>query len=116
MVEYHRIVYVIRLYDIVRTKDVRRTYYLYMVSASARYLGNDGRNVLEYVWSEHGLDHEDVVVALYDLHHAEIINIAVSVEVQVGDHVGGVVDGVLELGHCGCLTERSYDCLKVKVQ
>lgn len=70
-----------------------------MVVASAWNLGHDGRNILVDVRCEHCLDYEDVIVAIDNFHHTEIIHITIPVEVQIGDHVGRVVDGTLELGH-----------------
>lgn len=70
-----------------------------MVIASAWNLGNDGCNILIYIRCKHRLDNKDMVVTLNDLHHTEIIHITIPVEVQIGDHVGRVVDGTLKLGH-----------------
>lgn len=87
--------------DVFRSVYVGCAYNLYIACLGVGHLGDDGCHVLEYVGGEHGLDHEHVVAALQGLHHAEIIDISVSVQVEVAEHVGGVIDEVLELLYRG---------------
>lgn len=68
-----------------------------MVVGEAVDLRHEGRDILIDILSEDGLDQEDVGIALDGLEDTEIIHISVSVEVQVVEDVGGVVDKVFEL-------------------
>lgn len=72
-----------RLDYIVASINVWRTYDLNVVSDGAWNLGNYGGHILEIVCAKHGLDHEDVVVALLSFHHTQIIHISVTVKVKV---------------------------------
>lgn len=79
-------------------------------------LGNQGCDVLIYVRSEYGLDYKYVGPSLYGLDNPQIIDISVLVEVEIGKHVGGVVQQILEVLDCCGLGESRSDCLKVKTK
>lgn len=54
--------------------------------------------------------------AVQGLEHAKIIHISVAVEVQVGEHVLGIVQQVLELLYRPGLGECGADGLKVEIE
>ena len=54
--------------------------------------------------------------ALDGLNHAQIIDISVLIEVEVGEHVRGIVDQILEILYGGGLCESGSDCLKVEAE
>lgn len=53
-----------------------------------RYLCNNGGDILIDIGSNDGLNHEDVIVPFHCRHHPEVIDVAVPVQVEVGDHIG----------------------------
>ncbi len=87
MCEDQRPCVVHRLNDVVRTIDVRCTDDLYVGGGYGIHFRHEGGDVLINVWSENGLDHENVVPAFHCLHHAQIIDVSVAIEVKVGKHV-----------------------------
>lgn len=102
--------------DVFGTVDVGCAHNLYVAGLCVGHLCDDGGHILIYVGREDGLDHEHVVVALYGLHHTEIVHITVTVQVEVAEHVRRVVDQVLEFLHCGGLCEGCTYCLEVEVE
>lgn len=70
--------------DVVGTIDVRCTDDLKIVVVCALGLGDDCRDILEHVVCKHSLDKEQVVVPVDGLQYAEVVDPAVSVEVEVG--------------------------------
>lgn len=87
-----------------------------MVCGVAWHLGNNGGYILIYVLVKHSLYDEYMGGAVQGLEHAQIIHISVVVEVQVGEHVLGIVQQVLELLHCLGLGECGADSLKIKIE
>ena len=85
-----------RLDDIARTIDVRRTDDLYVLRSKA-HLHHDGGNILIDVGSQNRLDEQHMVAAFDGLKHAQIVDVTVVVEVEVGDHVGVRVQYHLKL-------------------
>lgn len=96
MYEYRRPGIINRLDDVVRTVDVRTAYDFHMVCGVAWHLGNNGGHILIYVLVKHSLYDEYMGGAVQGLEHAQIIHISVVVEVQVGEHVGRIVEKFLE--------------------
>ena len=76
-----------RLYDIFRSENIRISDYLYVGGSNGRNLGHDCRNVLEKVSVQYCLNQEDVRVSIYGLKNAEVVDISVSVKIQVGQHI-----------------------------
>ena len=75
-----------RLDDICGTINIRLTYNLAIGSVVA-HLHNYSGKVLEDIETQNRLQHKHMVVAVDDLHDADIIHIAVAIEVEVGNHV-----------------------------
>ncbi len=50
-------------------------------------LGDQGRNVLIHIGSQHCLDNENVGSAVHGLDDTQIIHISVLVEIEIGEHV-----------------------------
>ena len=74
--------------DIVaRTVYVRITYNLYVCACRTGYFGHESGNILINVHSQYGLDYENVVVSIYRFKYAEIIDVSVSVKVEVREHI-----------------------------
>lgn len=85
-----------RLDDVGLAVDVRSSDYLHIVFVEAGDLDDKGGHVLEDIHAKDILDHEDMRPSSDRLHNTEIVDIAVEVEVQVGEHVGRVVKQHLE--------------------
>ena len=69
--------------DIVRAVNEWRAYDFDVEISTARHLGHKGGYILEHVVSKHCLNQENVVVALDCFEDTEIIDISVTVEIQV---------------------------------
>ena len=96
------------LYDEVGTIDVRCADDLYISLGCAAVLAYQGCHILEDVGCKACLDDKHVVVALDRLHYAEVVDVAVVVQIEVGEHEGVIVEKVLELLYgirlCKCCT------------
>lgn len=88
--------------------------YLHCVVVVAWHLADYGCNVLIDIIAEHCLDHEKVGGATDNLHDAEIVDIAVAIEVEVRKHVRRVVEKILEILRTRCLSECSCHRLKIE--
>lgn len=95
-VEQRRALVEHRLDDIARTIDVRRTNDLNIRCAVA-HLHNERSYVLIDISRQHRLDEQYVSTALQGLKHAKVVNIAVVVEVEVGDDIRTGVQDLLKL-------------------
>ncbi len=114
--EYRRPGIIYRPYDVVRTVDVRAAYDFHMVCGVTRHFRNHGGHILINVLVKHSLNDEHMGGAVQGLEHAQIIHISVVVEVQVGEHVLGIVQQVLEFLHRLGLGECSADSLEVEIE
>ena len=85
-----------RLNDIVGPVYVRRTYNLYAGIAVSGDFSNERGDILIDVGGEDRLDKEHVGTPVHGLNDAQIINITVPVQIQVGNHIGRVVQQALE--------------------
>lgn len=72
-----------RTYDIIRTINERRAYDFNVELSTAWHLCNKGCDILKYVIGKHGLNQENVVVALNSFQDTEIIDISVAVKVHI---------------------------------
>lgn len=80
-------------------------------------LNDDGCHILEDVPAKYGLDHEQIGVPVHTLfYNAQVVDVSVPVEVQVGNHVSGVVEKDLELPYIAGLCECCSYSLKVKLE
>ena len=91
MVEYDRPGVVDRTDDIVRTVDVCRADDFNMVVSIGWHLCNDRRHILVNIRRQGRLDNEYVVVSLHCRNYSQIVHIAVSVEIEVGNDIGRIV-------------------------
>lgn len=105
-----------RLNDIFRSIDVWRADNLHISVVVGVHLGHDCRHVLIYVGCKYSLYQENMVPAFNSFEYAEIVDIPVTVEVEVRKHIGGVVQQHLEFFHGRRLAECSSHSLKVKVE
>ncbi len=104
-----------RLNDISGTIQIRLTYDLAIRCGILR-LHHYCCYVLEHISSQHSLDDKHMVVTANHLHHPQIINITVAVEVEVRDHITRRVEYHLKLLHRLRLSESSTYSLKVEIQ
>lgn len=95
-VEQRRALVEHRLDDIARTIDVRRANDLNIRRAVA-HLHNERSYVLIDISRQHRLDEQYVSTALQGLKHAKVVDIAVVVEVEVGDDIRTGVQDLLKL-------------------
>lgn len=103
-------------YDKVGAVDIGGAYHFEVVVVCAVDFGDEGGDILEDVVSKDSLDQEEMIVSVDGLQYAEIVDITVTVEVEVGHGILTVVEHGLELFHCACLCEESRDGLKVKLE
>lgn len=87
------------LNDIGGAVDIRFADNLAVVGAAVAGFHRKGGNVLEHVVGKHGLNDEHVVVAAHHFHDAQVVHEAVTVEVEVGNHVTRRVENHLKLLH-----------------
>lgn len=114
-VEQRRALVVDRLDDIVNAIYVRCTYNLHIRRAIAHFY-DYGSYILIDVCCQHGLNEQDVVVALNGLQDAQVVDIAVVVEVEVRDDIGVGVQNGLELLHAVCLCKGGSYGLQIEIQ
>ncbi len=106
-----------RLYDVAVAVDVGRTYDLHMAgSVDSGNLSHYSGHILIDVGSQDCLDEEHMSVVLDHFEDSEIIHISVAVEVEVGQHVGTVVQQAFKLLHGGRLGESRAHSLQVEIQ
>ncbi len=97
-----------RLYDVVGTVDIGRANDLY-IGSSVVHLHNEGCHVLIDILRQNSLEHEHVIVSIDSLHHTDVVDPTVAIEVEVRDHVAGRIKDTLELSNRVRLCEsRSY--------
>lgn len=114
-VEQQRTRIVHRFDDIVHAIDVRSTDDLY-VRCAEPHLNHQSSHILIDVGCQHGLDKQHMVAALKGLQHAQVVDIAVVVEVEVRYHVRTGVQYHLKLLHARCLTESGGHGLQVEIE
>lgn len=117
-VEQRRTANEYRLNDVVVAVDIRVADHLYIrVSVHAVHaFHNEGCHVLIDVLCQHSLNHVQVVVAVAGFHHAEVIHIAVTIQVEVRNHVLIRVQDCLEFLYRVALCISSCNSLKVQIQ
>ena len=116
MVEHRRPCDEHRPDDVVGTVNVGGADDFDGITVVARVFRHKRRHVLIDVLGEHGLDQEDVVVAVHCLEDAQIVDISVAVEVQVGYRVRGAVEHLFELLYGGRLREERGNSLQIKMK
>lgn len=82
--------------DVVPSVDIGRADNLDVVVGHGRYFRNQRGDILEYVSRQYSLDKEHVSPPVNCFEYAEVIHIAVPVEVQIGKDIRGVVKQALE--------------------
>lgn len=73
-----------------------------------------GCYILKDIDSQYGLQYDDVVVAAHRLNDADIIHVAITVEVEVGKHIGAAVEESLKLHDASGLSKGGSDSAKVQ--
>lgn len=114
-VEQRRALVEHRLDDIARTIDVRRTNHL-NIRRGKSHLHNERSYVLIDISRQHRLDEQYVSTALQGLKHAKVVDIAVVVEVEVGDDIRTGVQYLLKLLDAIRLRKSSSNGLQIEVQ
>lgn len=104
-----------RLDNVLGTIDVGRTDNLYIAGAVCRYIGNDSGHILIYIVGQNSLNQEYVVVTANGLQYTQIIDIAIAIQVEVGEHDRRVVEQELKLLYRIGLSECSSHGLQVEV-
>lgn len=77
-----------RLNDILGTIDVGGTNHLYIASTIGRNISNNSSYILIYIVGQNSLNQEYVVVSTNSLQYTQIVDIAIAIEVEVGEHNG----------------------------
>lgn len=103
-------------YDIAGTKYIRCTDDFAAVVAVSGTLHYDRGDILIDVGTEEGLDKIDVVIPFNCLENAEIVDVAVIVEVEVGYGIRRAVEELFEFLGIGALGEERAYGLEVKMQ
>lgn len=93
----------VRTVDIYRLDHVVRTIYIFVtyhlrgdLPCSLVFLHIYRRNVLEYIFRQHGLDDNEVFVVGGSLYYAKVIHHSVTVQVKIGESGVGVVEECLK--------------------
>ena len=116
MVEHRRPCDEHRPDDVVGTVNVGGADDFDGITVVARVFRHQCCHVLIDVLGEHGLDKEDVIVAVHRLEDAQIVDISVAVEVQVGHRIRRTVEQLLELLDGGGLREERCNSLEIKMK
>ena len=120
-VEYHRVIYISRNYDIVLTIDVRVTNNCHGDIALLRHcisairLDNQSCHILIQILAKHSLNEHITLVVLGHFDHAEVVNKAIFVEVEVRNWVLRVVQSLLKSLKILSLAKGSCNRLKVEI-
>lgn len=114
-VENQRNSHVGRLDHVVCTIDVAIAYDLNHGLVVFLFLHDDGGNILIDILCQNGLDEDDVSVVVWQLHYTHIVNVAVAVEVKIGNLSIVVVDTTFKVLQCSCFAEDVGDGTKVEV-
>lgn len=75
------------------------SYNLNIVVRHRRTLHHNCSYILKYISAENCLDYKCMCVSVHLLHNSQIINISVSVEIQIGYHIGRIVEEHFEILH-----------------
>lgn len=105
-----------RFHNIVRTVDIRRTDNLYIGLSNGRHLCHHRSHILIDISRQYGLNKEHVRIAVHGLQHAQIIYITVTVQVQVRQHIIGVIQQRLKLLYRSGLRKSSTYRLQIQIQ
>ena len=105
-----------RSYYVLRSIDERSSDYFNIVICKTRPFNDNGSDILEDVDSENRLDKEYVVEALICFINTQVIDIAVTVKVKVGDRIGRAVEQRLEFPYRIGLCEKGSNSLKVQIK
>ena len=103
-----------RTNDILRAVDIRITNHLY-VELRGLCLCYEGSYILVDISCQTSLDQVHVAITLLSLQHAQIVHVAVVVEIEVVDHVLGRVEQPFKLAYSTRLSEDSSYCLQVQI-
>ena len=105
-----------RLYDKIGPVYVGRTYDLHAGVSVNRDFSHKGGDVLIDILRQDCLDKEHVGIPVNGFQNPQIIHVPVSVQIQIGNHIGRIVEQVLEFLDSGGLGERGCDRLQVQAQ
>ena len=109
-VVYNRSIDIYRLDDIVGSIDIFVAYHLYFYLVLFVFLYVYGGYVLEYILCQNSLKNDQPLVSFSCLHYAQVIDLPVSVEIQVTECAVRVVEHRLELLQVLSLRKQlSYD-------
>ena len=92
-----RLIDIYRLNNIVGSIDIFIANNLYGDFVRLVFLHIDGGNILVDVLGKDGLEDDKARFALAYLHHADVVNLAVAVEVEVAESGVGVVEQLLKI-------------------
>ena len=110
-----RTIDIYRLDYIVRTVNILVTNHLCAdLPGRLILLDVDGSNILENILRQHGLDNNEVLVAVVRFHTTQVINRTVAVEVKIGESGIGVVKERFELLDSLNCTEQCSHRLQIE--
>ena len=94
----HRSMNIYRLDNVVRTIDIFITYYLYRNRLGFLiFLYKDRCHILVYILRQHSLNNYQMAIVISSLDHAQIIHLAITVEIQVRECRIWVIEHLLKL-------------------
>ena len=108
-----RCIDIYRFDDIIGSINIFITDYL-LCSFVTLYI--DTCYVLENIFCQNGLQHNKMCIPIARFDNTQIVNLSVSVQVEVGDTVLWVIDLILKIFQVFCLPKHICDCLQIKVR
>ncbi len=105
-----------RLYYEVVTVYVGRTYQLYISVGNSVILDHHCSHVLIHTGTENRLYGEHVHMPVHVFDNAQIVNITVTVQIEIGKHIRGTVQQLLEFLNIGRLRKSGSNSLQIKTQ
>lgn len=103
-----------RLYHVVRTVHIDISHHLHTSLTLIIALHIYGSDILIEVFTDDSLDgnHADIVIS--ELYYAEVVDIAILVEIEIGNVLVGIIEQTLEILKIFCI--RKYSCYSFKIK
>ena len=100
-IDIYRLNHIVSAIDILVTNHLNR-HILFLV-----FFDIDGSHILVDVFCQHGLQHDQVAVAISGLDDAQVIDVTIAIEVEVGDVRRFVVEFLFKLLQVFCFAKQS---------
>lgn len=111
IVVYDRCIDICRFYDVVFSIQVRVANDLYISVVEVVSADFDSGYILIHIRTYYGLYHYEMCIVSRDFYQTQVINISITVEIQVGDLQRRVIQFPLQLFEAVRHTKKRCNCL-----